>query len=122
MEKSIDEITFLEIVRTMEGVDICANLDAAFRQKETQMFLIFSRVNEELEELFSKYTVRDLFEFYEAGYRLSKQDGLSANDPAKNISNHEYGTRPIYAGNRRERRVDKTKGSVRILKDEIKIK
>ena len=41
----------------MEGVDICANLDAAFRQKETQMFLIFSRVNEELEELLSKYTV-----------------------------------------------------------------
>ena len=57
-----------------------------------------------------------------AGYRLSKQDGLSTHGSAKNISNHEYGTRPVYAGNRRERRVDKTKGAVRILKDEIKIR
>ena len=63
-----------------------------------------------------------MLEFDEAGYRLSKQDGMSANGPAKNISNHEYGTRAVYAGNRRERRVDKTKGSVRILKDEIEIR
>ena len=40
----------------------------------------------------------------------------------KNISNHEYGARPLYADNRRERRADKTKGSVRILKDEIEIR
>ena len=87
MEKSIDEITFLE-----------------------------------LEELLSKYTVRDLFEFDEAGYRLSKQDGLSAHGSAKNISNHKSGARPVYASNWRKRRIDKTKGSVRSLKDEIKIK
>jgi len=80
LEKSIDEITVLEMARTMEGVDICANLDAAFRQKEMRMFLIFSRVNEEPEELLSKCTVRDLLEFDEAGYWLSKQDGLSAHE------------------------------------------
>jgi len=59
------------------------------------MFLIFSRVNEELEELLSKYTVRDLLEFDEAGYRLSKQDVLSAHGPDKNISNHKSGARPV---------------------------
>jgi len=62
LEKSIDEITFLEIVRIMEGVDICANLNEASREKETQVFLICSRMNEELEMLLSKYTVRDMFE------------------------------------------------------------
>ena len=63
LEKEIDEITILEIVRIMEGVDICANLDETLRQKGTQMSLICSRMNEALAELLSRYTVRDLFEF-----------------------------------------------------------
>jgi len=70
LEKSIDEITFLEIVKTMEDVDLCANLDEASREKETQLFLTCSRVNEELKALLSKYTVKELFEFDEAGSLL----------------------------------------------------
>lgn len=61
LEKSVDEITFLEVVKFMEGVDICAKLDATSQQKK-QMYLVCSRLNGELETLLSKYTVRDLFE------------------------------------------------------------
>lgn len=67
LAKSIDEITVFEILKTMEGVDICINLDAAYRKKEKQMFLVCSRMNDELEELLSKYTVRSLFESDKAG-------------------------------------------------------
>lgn len=62
LAKSVDEITFLEVVEVMEGVDICAKLNVPSRRKERQMFLTCSRMNEELEKLLSKYTVRDLFE------------------------------------------------------------
>jgi len=70
LEKNIDEITFLEIVKIMEGVDLCANMDAASRQKEMQMFWTSSRINEELEKLLSNYTARDLFEPDKAGSLL----------------------------------------------------
>lgn len=70
LTKSIDEITVLEVLKTMEGVDICTNLDAVSRKKETQMFRTFNQLNEELEELLSKYTVRDLFESDAAGSLL----------------------------------------------------
>jgi len=85
LEKSIDKITVLEVVKTMEGVDICENLDAVSRQKEMQMFLICSRMNEKLEKLLSKYTIRDLFGFDEAGYRMDKQDDLSVHDSPEYI-------------------------------------
>jgi len=67
LEKSIDEVTFLEIIRIMEGVDLSANLDETSREKHTRMFLTCSRMNEELELLLSQYTVRDLFESGETG-------------------------------------------------------
>jgi len=67
LEKSIDEITFLEIIRIMEGVDLSANLDETSREKHTRMFLTCIRMNEELELLLSQYTVRDLFESGETG-------------------------------------------------------
>ena len=75
LEKSIDEITFLEIIRIMEGVDLSANLDATSREKETRMFLTCIRMNEELELLLSQYTVRDLFESGEAGRLLDAPGG-----------------------------------------------
>ena len=78
LEKSIDEITFLEIVKTMEDVDLCANLDETSREKETQMFLTCSQMNEALEALLSQYTVRDLFESGEAGCLLDIPRGNRA--------------------------------------------
>jgi len=78
LEKSIDEITFLEIVRIMEGVDLCANLDETSREKETQMFLTCSQMNEELESMLSRYTVRNLFESDKAGRLLDTDGGMKA--------------------------------------------
>jgi len=78
LEKSIDEITFLEIVRIMEGVNICVNLDEASCEKETQMFVTCSRMNEALEALLSQYTVRDLFESGETGSLLDIPGGNRA--------------------------------------------
>jgi len=90
LKKKIEKITFLEIVRIMESVDLCANLDEASREKETQMFLTCSRMNEALETLFSQYTVRDLFEPGEAGCILDVAGGNKADHqctvPLKNIN------------------------------------
>jgi len=90
LEKSIDEITFLEVIRMMEGVDLSANLDEASCKKETPMFLICSRMNEELEVLLSKYTVRDLFESDQSGHLLDTDGGnrvgCQRTVPLKNIN------------------------------------
>jgi len=61
LEKPIDEITILEVIKMLEGVDICTNIDADSRMKDTLMFLTCSRMNDELEALLEKYTIRDLF-------------------------------------------------------------
>jgi len=104
LEKDIDEITILEIVRIMEGVDICANFDETLRQKGTQMTLICSRLNEELAELLSSYTVRDLFEFDRTGDHLDtgggKKVGRQRTDPLKIYQSYQLGPGLTYAGNR----------------------
>ena len=61
MRKTIDEITLLEIVETLEKVDICQNLDKKNGEIEDLLFLKFNLINEHLKEEFSKYSVKDLF-------------------------------------------------------------
>lgn len=62
LQKSIDEITMAEVMKVMEGIDICSKLDEISRKKGTLLFQACSQMNTDLEELFSKYTIRDLFE------------------------------------------------------------
>jgi len=118
LEKSIDEITFLELVRIMEGVDLCANIDAASRQKETRMFLTCSRLNEELKELLSQYTVRDLFESEEIGSLLDtgggNRVGCPREHPLKIYQSHQPGTSSVYAVNRIKRRGKGQEGTWRM--------
>lgn len=61
LAKSIDNITVFDVVRVLEGADICENLDRAFDSKEEQIFSQCSQINEEVEKLLSKYTIRSLF-------------------------------------------------------------
>lgn len=58
LNKSIDEVTFLEIVETMEGVDICANLS----NDESKLLDKVSQINDQLRIELSRYTVRELLE------------------------------------------------------------
>lgn len=62
LNKSIDEITLLEIVEIMEGVNICENLDKELEEKENRLFLKCSQINEHFRAELSKYTIRELFE------------------------------------------------------------
>ena len=56
--KSIDDITFLDVVDIMEHVDICTNLD---EEKDSPLFHTCSQINDSLRKEFSKYTIRDLY-------------------------------------------------------------
>lgn len=67
LAKSIDDITMAEVMKVLEGMDICINLDEASRQKEERLFRTCSQINRELEEIFSGYTIRELFEPEETG-------------------------------------------------------
>jgi len=62
LNKSIDEISLLEIVEIMEGVNICENLDKELEEKENRLFLRCSQINEHFRIELSKYTIRELFE------------------------------------------------------------
>lgn len=68
--ESIDKITVLDMLKILEGTNICTNIDTKSGQNETQMFWVCSKINEELEAMLSKYTVRNLFESDEAGSLL----------------------------------------------------
>jgi len=61
MIKKIDEITLLDVIDTMENVDICHTIDEETREKESTLFDKCDLVNEHLKEELSKYMVRDLF-------------------------------------------------------------
>jgi len=61
MIKKIDEITLLDVVDSMENVDICHTIDEESREKESTLFDKCDLVNEHLKAELSKYTVRDLF-------------------------------------------------------------
>jgi len=58
--QTIDEITLLDIVDIMEGVDICMYL-AESMKKEIRLLDECNEINEHLKEEFSKYTIRELF-------------------------------------------------------------
>ena len=62
LARNIDEITLLDVVNTMEKVDICIKLSEKDRKNEKELFLKCSQINERLKEELSKYTVRELFE------------------------------------------------------------
>ena len=59
--QTIDEITLLDIVDIMEGVDICRHLTEC-EKKEIKLLDECNEVNEHLKEEFSKYTMRELFD------------------------------------------------------------
>jgi len=54
--RSIDDITLLDVVDTMETIDICENLE-----EEGDLLHTCRQINERLREEFAKYTIRDVF-------------------------------------------------------------
>jgi len=56
LNRQIDDITLLDVVDTMENVDICENLE-----EEEALMHKCRQINEHLREEFSKYTIQDLF-------------------------------------------------------------
>jgi len=61
LNKSIDEITLLEIIDAMEGIDICSGLSLDLRTKEKRLYHQCKSINNCFREEFSRYTIRDLF-------------------------------------------------------------
>lgn len=62
MVRTVDEITLMDVVDTLEEVNIYKNLAAEDREEESALFHKCFQINEHLKEEFSKYTIRDLFE------------------------------------------------------------
>ena len=56
LNRQIDDITLLDVVDTMENVDICENLE-----EEEALMHKCRQINEHLREEFSKHTIQDLF-------------------------------------------------------------
>jgi len=61
LAKSIDEITLLDVVKVVEDVDICKNLDEAVGRQDALLFDHCREINNHIQEEFSRYTIRDLF-------------------------------------------------------------
>jgi len=59
--KSIDEISFFDIIQLLEDVEIDINLGEELRKKETHLSDKCHQINEYLKEELSKYTIRVLF-------------------------------------------------------------
>lgn len=57
-----EEITLLEVVDVMEKMDICSNLDEQTGEPEMALLHNCRRLNGQLREELSKYTIQDLFE------------------------------------------------------------
>lgn len=58
--KNIDEITMLEILEIMEGMDICRNL-AEIHKTTHQLLMKCSEFSERINDIGSQYTIHDLF-------------------------------------------------------------
>lgn len=67
LAKSIDDITMADILMTLEGMDISVNLDEASCEKAATLLQACDQINEYLRDLFSKYSIRHLFEPDESG-------------------------------------------------------
>jgi len=67
LAKSIDDIKMVNIIVVMEGLDIGVNLNEDSRGKEKILDRACDQINEHLEELFSRYSIRHLFEPEEQG-------------------------------------------------------
>lgn len=61
LERSIDELTLLDVVNVMETLDICENLDQKAGINDDELFLSLSEINHHVREEFSKHTIRELF-------------------------------------------------------------
>jgi len=62
LSKSINEITILEILEIMEGMDICKNLEVEFHKAGHHMLTKCIEFNESIKDIVSRYTIHDLFE------------------------------------------------------------
>lgn len=62
LTKSIDDITLADIMVVLEGMDIGANLDEASREKEASLHRVCDQIDEYLEQLFSRYSIRQMLE------------------------------------------------------------
>jgi len=67
LAKSIDDIKMVNIIVALEGLDIGVNLDEVSLGKEKTLDRTCDQINEHLEELFSRYSIRCLFEPDEQG-------------------------------------------------------
>lgn len=59
--KDINNVTLLDVLESMEGVDIAANLDAETCEREKQLYNQINIINQDIKEEFAKYRICDLF-------------------------------------------------------------
>lgn len=67
--KDIDDITMLDVIDVMEGMDISENLDKASRKKAKALDLACDQINGEMRKVFSGYSIGYLLESDE-GYQI----------------------------------------------------
>jgi len=62
LNKDIKNITMLDILELLEGVDISINLDAETRERDKLLYDQISNINHNISKELEKYTICDLFE------------------------------------------------------------
>jgi len=62
LSRDINEITMLEVITEFEGLDICKDIGESTGSEKKGLLRTCSRINEELQAVLLKYTVRALFE------------------------------------------------------------
>jgi len=64
LNRGVDEITLLEVIDTMEKIDICFHMDKGFRESEKLSKGKCIEINEFIKQELSHHTVQELFELY----------------------------------------------------------
>lgn len=62
LAKGIDKITLFDVIMVFEGLDICEKIGEPFFKEKDGLTRMCIQINEQLKEIFLKYTIQDLFE------------------------------------------------------------
>jgi len=61
LKRSTEEITLLDVVDAMEGLDICGTLDAGTKRAEKEFYIHCQQVNSLIREELARHTLHELF-------------------------------------------------------------
>ena len=64
LNKSTKEITMLDVVDAMEGLDICKTVDEKVMEQNNELYVNCLEINVLLREELSRHTIHELFSFY----------------------------------------------------------